>query len=205
MLIVSRRVRYRTVGRGIVLCERCGGDRPYRRRSGRRWLCLLGVPVVPAEPTGEHLRCAVCRTCYRVELLAVPTIARMRAALADGTRAAAVAVLQSGGPASPDARRRAVELITAAGLPGYGEQELADDLAGAAVPELGQLLADLAVQLDPHAREWFLARLARLGLAAGPLTGGQIAVIGQIARNLGMSRGRVPDIIAQAERAARAG
>ena len=203
MLMVTRRVRYRTVGRGIVLCERCGGDRPYRRRSGRRWLCLLGVPVLPAEPTGEHLRCAVCRTCYRVELLAVPTIARMQAALADGTRAAAVAVLQSGGPACADARRRALELITAGGLTGYGELDLADDLAGS-VPELGQLLADLAVQLDPHAREWFLARLARLGLATGPLTGGQIAVIGQIARNLGMSRTRVPDIIAEAERAARA-
>jgi hypothetical protein len=203
MLIVSRRVRYRTVGRGIVLCERCGGDRQYRRRSGRRWLCLLGVPVLPAEPTGEHLRCADCRTCYRVELLAVPTIARMQAALADGTRAAAVAVLQSGGPACRDTRRRAVELITAGGLTGYGDRDLADDLAGS-VPELGQLLADLAVQLDPHAREWFLARLAGLGLAAGPLTGGQIAVIGHIARNLGMSRARVPGIIAQAERSARA-
>ena len=205
MLFVSRRVRYRTVGRGIVLCERCGGDRPYRRRSGRRWLCLLGLPVVPAEPTGEHLRCTVCRTCYRVELLAVPTIPQMRAALADGTRAAAVAVLQSGGAAGPAVRRRAVELISAAGKPGYGERELAGDLAGATVSDLGQLLGDLAVQLDPCAREWFVARLAGLGLAAGPLTGGQIAVIGQIARHLGMSPARVPDIIAAAERAARAG
>lgn len=204
MLLISRRIRYRTVGRGIVLCERCGGDRPYRHRSGRRWLCLAGVPVVPREPTGEHLRCADCRTCYRVELLAVPTVVQMRAALAAGTRAAAVAVLMSGGPAVPAARRQAIDLIGAAGLAGYGEQQLADDLAGQAVPEFGQAVRELAVQLEPPASEWFLARLAGLGLAAGPLTGGQVAVIAMIARHLGMSSARVPDIIAQAERAARA-
>src|SRR5215472_7581085 len=164
MLIVGRRVRYRTVGRGIMLCERCGGDRPYRRRSGRTWLCLLGVPVRRGAPAGEHLRCADCRTCYRVELLAVPTVPQMRAALANGTKAAAVAVLASGGPAPSVACRRAVELISAAGLAEYGDRQLADDLAGNAMPELRPAVRELAVQLEPCAREWFLTRVVGLGL-----------------------------------------
>ena len=61
-------IYYRTIASGIFHCERCGGDRPYRHRTGRRWAQFLGIPVMPLDRTGEHLRCTICRTCYRVEL-----------------------------------------------------------------------------------------------------------------------------------------
>src|ERR1022692_2069161 len=121
MLIVGTRVCYRVVGGGTFHCQRCGGDRPYRHRSGRRWCHLLRLPFLPLATTGEHLRCAICRTCYRVELLAVPTTTQMQAALLAGTTSAALAMLAAGEPGSVAARRNAIDLIRAAGSPDCDE------------------------------------------------------------------------------------
>ncbi len=127
---LSSRVYYRTIASGVFHCERCGGDRPYRHRTGRRWAQLLGLPVVPLENTGDHLRCTICRTCYRVELLAVPTVEQMQAALRNAATAAALAMLWAGGSDSEAARRRAVELIVGSGSPGYSEPDLLTQLEG---------------------------------------------------------------------------
>src|SRR5260221_10349332 len=110
LALVGSRVCYRTIGSGVFHCERCGGDRPYRHRSGRRWAHLLGIPLALLGGTGEHLRCTVCRTCYRVELLAVPTIEQMLVALLVGTKAAVLEMLRAGGACSPAARRRAAPM-----------------------------------------------------------------------------------------------
>jgi len=80
------------------------------------------------------LRCAVCRTCYRVELLAVPTIEQMLVALLVGTKAAVLAMLRAGGAGSPAARRRAVQMIRAAGAPDYHDGRLLAALAGGGTP-----------------------------------------------------------------------
>jgi hypothetical protein len=124
LALVGSRVCYRTIGSGVFHCERCGGDRPYRHRSGRRWAHLFGIPLVLLGGTGEHLRCAVCRTCYRVELLAVPTMEQMLVALLVGTKAAVLAMLRAGGAGSPAARHRAVQMIRAAGAPDYHDGRL---------------------------------------------------------------------------------
>ncbi len=129
LALVGSRLGYRTTGSGVFHCERCGGDRPYRHRSGRRWAHLLGGPLALLGGNGEHLRCAVCRTCYRVELLAVPTIEQMLVALLVGTKAAVLAMLRAGGAGSPAARRRAVEMIKAAGAPDYHDGRLLTALA----------------------------------------------------------------------------
>ena len=89
MLIFGLRVFYRTIGQGTFHCHRCGGDREYRHRAGRRWITLLFIPVIPLTKTGEHVRCAVCGTRYRMEVLSLPTVAQMQAALPAGMRAAA--------------------------------------------------------------------------------------------------------------------
>jgi len=111
LALVGSRLGYRTTGSGVFHCERFGGP-----------LALLGG-------NGEHLRCAVCRTCYRVELLAVPTIEQMLVALLVGTKAAVLAMLRAGGGGSPAARRRAVEMIKAAGAPDYHDGRLLTALA----------------------------------------------------------------------------
>jgi hypothetical protein len=196
MLILGTRTVYRTVGRGIVLCERCGGDRPYRRRSGRHWWHVLGLPLVPRARTGEHLRCAICGTCYRVDLLAVPTLEQMQEALLAGTMASVLAVLGGERP-SDVAAQRAVDLVSRAG---------ADDFTGADLAlaqrefkrgpgEFGPDVRRLAVQFDWYAKEWFLAGIIDVARADGPLSLRQRAVIGSLARQLGISQERAQDVI----------
>lgn len=213
---VGFRTYYRAVASGIFHCERCGGDRPYRHRSGRRWAQFVGVPIVPLDRTGEHLRCAICRTCYRVELLAVPTIEHMRAALLGATTAATLAMLHAGGSASQAARRRAIELITSAGSSEYDDPDLevaltsAGPVAGAPVacgpvPGLRSAVETLSIQLENHACEWFLAKIVQVGLADGSLSRAERDVVGTVARYLGLSQAQADGVIQLAEEAAQAG
>jgi predicted RNA-binding Zn-ribbon protein involved in translation (DUF1610 family) len=51
-------------GQGLFHCPRCGGDRRYRRRAGRRFLTLFFIPVIPLTRAGEHVRCTTCRARY---------------------------------------------------------------------------------------------------------------------------------------------
>ena len=131
--------------------------------SGRRWARVLGIPVMPLDRTGEHLRCTICRTCYRVELLAVPTMEQMQAALVDATTAAVLAMLNAGGSASQAARRSAIQLILGAGSPDFTEADLAAGLRRARsaqqaliacgpVPGLRYSVETLAIQLETHAQ-----------------------------------------------------
>jgi len=217
LALVGSRVWYRTVGRGVFHCERCGGDRSYLHRSGRRSAHVLGIPVVSLGGTGEHLRCAVCRTCYRVELLAVPTMAQMLVALQAGTTAAVLEMLKAG-DAGPAAMHCGIEMIRAAGASDVDDGWLAAALSdhGASGPDAADVPQDakgsgvalrpaveaLAIQLDIHAREWFLARVVQVGLADGPLTAAERLVAGNVARYLGMSASRGEDVISLVEEAA---
>jgi len=72
LIIVGMRVFYRTIARGVFHCRRCGGDREYRHRNGRRWLTLFFVPVIPLNKVGEHVVCSTCRTRYHPDVLTLP-------------------------------------------------------------------------------------------------------------------------------------
>lgn len=217
LALTGSRVCYRTIGHGVFHCERCGGDRPYRHRSGRRWAHLLGIPFARIGDTGEHLRCAVCRTCYRIELLAVPTIEQMLVALLASTKAAVLAMLKAGGAGNPAARERGIALIRQAGAADYHDGRLLAALAGPqagpglpgsgddAVPSLRPAVEAVAIQLEPQAREWFLAQVVQVGLADGALSDAERAVARTIARYLGMSAAHGRDVISLAEEAAQAG
>lgn len=213
---LGSRIYYRAVARGVFHCERCGGDRPYRHRSGRRWAQLLFLPVVPLNRTGEHLRCAICRTCYRVELLAVPTSEQMQVALLNATTSATLAMLNAGGSASQASRRRAIELIVSAGSPRYGEPDLKialehsiqppeAQLSCGPVPGLRGAVGTLAIQLETYSKEWFLAKVVQVGLADGSLSTAERDVVGTVARYLGLSQARADNVIQLAEEAAQAG
>jgi tellurite resistance protein len=208
--VFGPRVRYRAIGHGIFHCERCGGDREYRHRSGRTWAHVLGVPVMPLGFTGEHLRCVLCRTCYRVELLAVPTTEQMQLSLLAATMACALAMLQADGAASGTARNRAIDAIRTAGAPQYDDAALVAALTGmpgeySAGSGLATTLQALEIQLEMPAREWFLARIVHIGLGGGSLGAAEREVIESIARHLGMSAARAQDVISVTEEAAQAG
>jgi hypothetical protein len=122
-------VVYRTLGRGVFFCRRCGGDREFRHRSGRRFMTVFFIPLIPLMKTGEHVQCLTCRTRYVTEVLKLPTTVEMQVALASGMRAVVAVILRAGDPSSPLSRRRAVDAVTGAGEAGYDDAALAQDLA----------------------------------------------------------------------------
>jgi hypothetical protein len=203
-LFLGHRFFFSASGQGSCHCERCGGDRAYRKVTGRRWLTVLLVPLLPLEKAPDHLQCTVCGTRYRLDLLALPTVAQMQAALPAGTHAAAVAMLRAGDPGSEPARHRAVAAIRAAGLAGYDDAALEADLTRQIRPaaELAGLLNRLAVQLVDQGRSWFLADVVRIGLAGGPLTPQQRRAALQIGAQLGIGAARARAVIEMTEQAA---
>jgi hypothetical protein len=203
LLICGVRVLYRVLGQGMFHCQRCGGDRRYRHRCGRHWFTVFFfVPVIPLASTGEHVQCAECGTAYRMEVLRLPTVAQMEAALPAGMRAAAAMVLRAGGSVSPAARHRAVEAVRGAGEPGYDHAALARDL-GPTAPGAAALDA-LAAQLEGPAREWFLAAVVRIGLTDGELSGARREAVCAVACQLGMTPARACRVIDLTEHNTRA-
>jgi len=206
LVIFGIRVLYRVVGRGLLHCQRCGGDRPYRHRAGRHWLTLFFIPVIPLTKAGEHVQCTECGTCYRMGVLDLPTVAQMQAALPAGMTAAATTMLRAGDPGSSLARRRAISAIREAGLEGYDDDALTADLALAAegIEDEQAPLASLAVQLALPAAEWFLADVVRIGLADGPLTAAERRAAAEVAARLGMTPAHARGVISMTEESATA-
>jgi hypothetical protein len=206
LIIFGWRVYYKTIGRGMFHCQRCGGDREFFHRSGRRWFHIFWIPLIPLAHVGEHVQCAVCGTRYRMEVLNLPTTAQMQAALPAGMRAAAVAMLRSGDPSSLPGRRKAIEAIRGAGLPNYDDAALGADLAAPPLPQyLSGPLSSLAVQLAMPAREWFLAEVVRIGLADGMLSDEERQAAHSVAAPLGMTPAQARGVISMTEEGAAAG
>ncbi len=206
LLIFGVRVYYRTIGQGTFYCQRCGGDRQYRLRSGWRFIHLFFIPLIPLGKVGEYVQCTTCRGKYRTEVLDLPTMEQMQAAHPAGLRAAAVTMLQAGDSGSQAARRRAIEAISGAGLAGYDEAALDADLASASAGEdLVTPLNVLARQLAEPAREWFLAEIVRIGLADGTLSDPERQAVREIAAQLGMTPAQTVGVITMTEEGASAG
>jgi hypothetical protein len=200
-IIWGLRVVYHTIATGVFFCRKCGGDRGYRRRAGRRFITLFFVPLIPLGRTGEHVQCTTCKTRYVTEVLRLPTIAQMQEALPAGMRALVTAMLRAGDPASPHARRRAIEAVRGAGAESYDDQALDADLARPA--ETGRAgIAALASQLQVHAREWYLAELIRIALADGPLTAAERAAAAHLAAGLGLTQAQAIGVITLTEQGA---
>ena len=201
LIIFGLRVFYRTIAQGTFHCRRCGGDRPYRHRSGRRWFTLFFIPAIPLNPVGDHVQCASCRTRYVTDVLSQPTTAQMQAALPAGMRAAVSAMLRSGDPSSPASRQRAIEAVVASGVPDYGEAMLGVDLMqpfGLIRPALNQVGAQLTIQ----AREWYLAEVIRIAMADGPLSESERQAALAIGLDLGMTQAQVIGVVAMTEQSA---
>jgi hypothetical protein len=198
IIIWGLRVIYRTLGRGVFFCRRCGGDREYRHRAGRRYVTIFFIPVIPLMRTGEHVQCLTCKARYVTEVLRLPTTVEMQVALVAGMRAVVAVILRAGDPASPLARRRALDTVTGAGDAGYDEEVLEADLLEPA--EAGRpRIATLGSQLQVEAREWCLAEAIRIAMADGPLTGTERAAAEHLAAALGMTQAQAIGVIALTE------
>jgi hypothetical protein len=201
LVIWGLRVIYRTIARGVFFCRKCGGDRNYRRRTGRRYVTVFFIPLIPLTKTGEHVQCTRCKTRYVTEVLRVPTVARMQRALPAGMRALVTAMLQAGDPADAAARRRAIEAVTGTGAQDYDDAALDADLAQP--PEAGvPAIAALSSQLQVDAREWYLAEVIRIAMADGPLTAAERAAADSLAAGLGLTQAQTIGVITLTEQGA---
>jgi tellurite resistance protein len=209
LLIFGIRVYFWTIGQGTFHCQRCGGDRPYKLKAGRRFIHLFFIPVIPLGKVGEYVQCTQCRARYRPDVLALPTMAQMQAALPAGMQAAAITMLRAGDPAGIAARRRAVEAIRGAGIADFDEARLDADLgpASALDPQVAvpSRLSALSTQLAPQAREWFLAEIVRIGLADGALSDSERQAAHDVAGYLGMTQAQAVGVITLTEEGASAG
>jgi hypothetical protein len=206
-LIFGVRVYFRTIGQGTFHCQRCGGDRAYRHRAGRRWIHLFFIPVIPLGQVGEFIQCTQCGTRYATGVIALPTTAQMQAALPVGMRAAAIIMLRAGDAGSIAARRRVVDVVKGAGVADYDETMLDADLQSApdGVGSAADGLNALSTQLAVPAREWFLAEIVRIGLADGQLTDAERQAAREIGSYLGMTPAQAFGVIALTEEGASAG
>ncbi|MEI7031318.1 TerB family tellurite resistance protein [Streptomyces pratensis] len=176
------------VGDGTFFCPGCGGDRNYRRLSGRRRLTVLGVPVVRRGEAGCVVECAACHARYATEALDHPTTTRFSAMLREAVHTVTLAVLAAGGTTSRTVLDAAVATVREAGLDDCTQEQLytvvevlaadtgrdsgADPAAEACGPtlaiELHEVLAPLAPHLAAAGRESVLLQGARIALADGP-------------------------------------
>ncbi len=201
LIIFGFRTFFRTLGQGVFHCRKCGGDRQYRHRAGRRFFTLFFLPVIPLAKAGEHVQCTTCKTRYPMDVLRLPTAAQMQTALPTGMRAAAAAMLQAGQPGHPAARQRAVAAIQQAGAHDYQDRYLDADIAQPPQARR-EALGQVAQQLTPDGREWFLAETVRIGMADGPLTGAERHAADIVAAELGMTQAQAIGVVTMTERAA---
>jgi hypothetical protein len=147
------------------------------------------------------VQCLTCKTRYVTDVLSLPTSAQMQAALPAGMRAAAAAMLVAGDRGSVAARQRAVAAVQGAGAQEYTDADLDADAAQPA-EAIRSALGEVARQLTPDAKEWFLAETVRVGVADGSLNDHERRVAEVIAMDLGMTQAQAIGVVTMTERAA---
>jgi len=196
---------------GDFFCPGCGGDRSYRRRTGRRRFVLLGVPLLSRGAVEPVLECAACHGHFGTEALDHPTSHRLAALLHEAVHAIALSVLTAGGWESRTVRESAVETVRSAGFTGWTEDQLQTLLAAlsaerdsggsvSAEIELHEALVPLAPHLAPSGRESLLLQGARIALADGRYCAAERGVLAAVGRTLGIEEEEVDRLLAQAAR-----
>ncbi|CAL9433532.1 hypothetical protein SUDANB120_02093 [Streptomyces sp. enrichment culture] len=193
------RTTWNTVGDGEFFCTGCGGDRNYRRRTGRRRFTVLGVPLLPRGEAGPVVECQGCRERFGTDVLDRLTTTRFSALLRDAVHTVALAVLAAGGTEARGVLEAAVSAVRAAGFQDCTGEQLeslvqalasdqgrlglydAPDCCGAALAiELHEALEPLAPHLAGPGRESILLQGARIALADGPYTPAEREVLATV-------------------------
>ncbi|MHA6759837.1 TerB family tellurite resistance protein [Streptacidiphilus sp. PAMC 29251] len=209
------RARWRTEALGEFFCPGCGGDRNYRRQGGRRWLRLLGLPVLPLGDAGTTLQCTACRERYGLDALEHPTSGNLLAMLRTAQFTIVLAMLAAGGTAR-SARDAALGVVHEAGHSDLDEPQILAALGAltAGDEELGELYgcgSGLAVELHtaleplaPHlaepGRERLLTQGAWIALADGPYRPAEQEALRAAGRCLKLSAGRIEATLVAAAR-----
>lgn len=211
------RPRWRTDVLGDFFCPGCGGDRNYRRQHGRRWLRLLGTPVLPLGPVIGSVQCTSCHGRFGVESLEQPTCVRLGGMLRDAQYTVALAMLAAGGTAHRAAREAACGAVRDAGFEDCGEAQVlaalaalsglggelydAHGMSGGLAVELHAALEPLAPHLARPGRERLLLQGAAIALADGRYRPQEREALAAIGRCLDLPHARVGALLEAATRA----
>lgn len=212
------RPRWRTDVLGEFFCPGCGGDRNYRRQHGRRWLRLLGTPVLPLGGVVRSVQCTSCRGRYGVDALDQLTSVRLGAMLRDAQYTIALAALAAGGTAGRSGREAACTVIREAGFDDCGEAQVLAALAalsghgggepidvdvegGGLAVELHAALEPLAPHLALQGRERLLTLGAVVALADGRYLPQERAALAVVGRCLRLTEQQVDRLLEAATRA----
>ncbi|MDJ0385772.1 TerB family tellurite resistance protein [Streptomyces sp. G-G2] len=209
------RTTWSTVGDGDFFCPGCGGDRNYRRRTGRRRFTVLGVPLLPRGTVGPVVECAGCHDRFDTDVLDHPTTTRFSAMLRDAVHTVTLAVLAAGGTSSPSALEAAVSAVRAAGFQDCTEEQLealvealgtdegrlglydGPECCGAALSiELHEALEPLAPHLAGPGRESLLLQAARIALADGPYIPAEREVLATVGAALHLDGDEISRLLA---------
>jgi hypothetical protein len=216
----GERTSWRTVGDGEFFCPGCGSDRNYRRRTGRRHLTVLGLPLLSRGAAEPVVECSSCRTRFGTEVLDHPTTTRLSAMLRDAVHTIALAVLAAGGAGDPTVQEAAVGILRGAGfedctgeqllslvealcadtgrLPGWCEDDC--DRGTVLAIELHEALDPLTPHLAPAGRERILLQAARIALADGPYGPAEREALSAVGRALLMSQEETEHLLVAAAR-----
>ncbi|MGP9020925.1 TerB family tellurite resistance protein [Streptomyces sp. BR1] len=211
------RTSWNTVGDGDFFCPECGGDRNFRRRTGRRRLAVFGVPLFSRGDAGPVVECAACESHFGTDALDHPTTTRFSAMLRDAVHTVALAVLAAGGTSSRTVTATAAATVRAAGYDDCTEEQLialiealaadtgryladtdADPCGAALAIELHESLEPLAPHLAPAGRESILLQGARIALADGPYSPAEREVLTTVGGALRLCADDVSRLLAAA-------
>ncbi|MFD8480725.1 TerB family tellurite resistance protein [Kitasatospora sp. NPDC059673] len=212
------RPRWRTDVLGEFFCPGCGGDRNYRRQHGRRWLRLLGTPVLPIGGVVRSVQCTSCRGRHSTDVLEELTSVRLGAMLRDAQYTIALAALAAGGTGSRSGREAACTVIKEAGFEDCGEAQVLASLAalsghsggepldvdvegGGLAVELHAALEPLAPHLLVQGRERLVTLGALVALADGRYLPQERAALTVVGRCLDLTAAQVNRLLEAATRA----
>ena len=195
----------RMVRQALFVCPRCGLDRDGTEFEPRRWVTVLGVPVVPLGSDEHVLCCNVCDHRCDLGVLDIPTTEVLAGYLADATRHAVTAVVRAGvstdGGAHSAVRRAAVDTMLAEGFR-YDDDRLDSDVAGLDRTGTVAALERLADEMTPYGKQAFLHRIAAVAHAAGEIGDTERATLIDLGIALRMPAMHINDVITVADLAA---
>jgi hypothetical protein len=188
------------------VCPQCGVDRPGTVVDQRRWMSVLGVPLVPLAVLDPMVECAACAHRCGIGVLTIPTSATLGDLLAQALRHAIASVLRAGDSAAAptaEVERRAVAMMRNAGF-GYDRFDLDHDLAQLRDAGTAPMMLPLSDELTAHGKQSLLHRLYGLAAAGGGPTRAQLDLLVRIGVALGMAAPHINGVLAVARRTERA-
>lgn len=188
------------------VCPQCGVDRTGTVVDQRRWMSVLGLPVVPLAVLDPMVECDACAHRSGIGVLAVPTSTTLGDMLAQALRHAIASVLRAGDSAAAptaEAERQAVAIMRNAGFD-YDRFDLDRDLALLHDAGTTPMMLPLADELTPHGKQGLLHRLYGLAATSGEPTRAQRELLVRIGVAVGMAAPHINGVLAVAARTDRA-